>query len=168
MTIYSEKWPSLGYLELNCPKGEFKRQSWQLLCHSYIEGDALGVLLLILFHSWQHCGLISIVCCNQKRNQPLKGFGWNVTLPGAFWLETVERNQEVMRSPYPSCLLISSSLQHLLVSLCTLEVMKIKSFNYPSGNAPVMGVEGKFLCVIVLGKFVKWICFLNQDFSETK
>lgn len=51
MTIYNENWPSLGYSELNCPKGKFKRQSWQLLCHSYVEGDVLWVLLLILFVS---------------------------------------------------------------------------------------------------------------------
>lgn len=33
-----------------------------------------------------------------------------------------------------------------------LETIKIKSFNYPSGNAPVIGVEGKFFCVIVFGE----------------
>lgn len=43
---------SSGYLELNCLKGEFKRWFWQQLYHSYVEGYALWVLLLILFISF--------------------------------------------------------------------------------------------------------------------
>lgn len=34
----------------------------------------------------------------------------------------------------------------------TLQTIKIKSFNYPSGNAPAIGVEGKFLCAVVFGE----------------
>lgn len=30
----------------------------------------------------------------------------------------------------------------------TSETIKIKSFNYPSGNAPVSGVKGKFLSIV--------------------
>lgn len=34
----------------------------------------------------------------------------------------------------------------------TLETIKIKSFYFPSGNAPVIGVEGRFPCVLVFGE----------------
>lgn len=55
-----------------------------------------------------------------------------------------------------ACTPLSSPSAHLS-SICsfpcgTLQTTKIKSFNCPPGNAPVLGVKGKFLCVVIFSE----------------
>lgn len=163
MAICTGNQPVLGYLEPSCPTGKFKRQTWQLLCRSYVEGDALWVLFLILSHAWQRFALISVMGCNKNRNQPLRGLGWNVTLPGAFWYEAVEGNQEGMQCLYPSFLPISSSLQHFLFSLVApYKPPILKTLIVHLGMLQSLGVKGKFLRVILFSED----CRMCLDFKS--
>lgn len=43
----------------------------------------------------------------------------------------------------------------------TSEIMQIKSFSYPPGNIPIVGVKGKFLNIVVFGQ----LCSVDLHFK---